>query len=119
MDMTVKSYEVKTIGKYDITAVYEAASHQKGAHYSYLVVALPGIQGANEPPPLEVEPLLERFGVGFAWFYKTRKDTYDMNIVLEAERQNPAPVDQNEIVNNFYEKLETKGQNVFDRFTRR
>ena len=124
-DMTVKSYEIK---KYDENAVtdpanvFETASHQKGAHYSYLVIALLGssaseIQGDTEGPPEDLLPILERFGVGFAWFYKTGKGDYDMNIVLEAERQNPDPADENEMVEIFYNKLTPAERNNFEKWT--
>jgi hypothetical protein len=126
-DMTVKSYEVKKYEKYlmkDPAIVFEAASHQKGAHYSYLVVGLLGdsakqIHGDTEGAPEDLVPLLERFGVGFAWFYKPENmDTYDMNIVMDAERQNPDPPDENEMVNNLYNKLSESEKSNFDKWAR-
>jgi hypothetical protein len=125
-DMTVKSYEIKRYDKNLVNEpsnVFEAASHQKGAHYAYLVIALlgkdaGGIQGDTEEAPADLIPLLERFGVGFAWFYKTGKDTCDMKIVLEAERHNPDPADENEMVSNLYQKLTKQEQADFNKWTR-
>lgn len=116
-DWIIYSYEIKS-SKYpyklrDPANVFEAASHQKFAHYSYLVFETIEA-GANEQPPEEISDALDRFGVGFAWFFKSRTDGYVMNIIKEAELQHPALGDVSYSLNEFKERLEGREKGAFD-----
>lgn len=105
--LTVRTYEVKPAAAIrDLTSVFEAASQQKGAHYAFLVFET-SEDRKDDKPPIELSPTLERFGVGFAWLFKSSETgNYDMKILVEAARQNPAPEDENLLVEFFFNKLD-------------
>jgi hypothetical protein len=119
-DLVVYTYEVKKhtpVNLGDVKNVFEAASHQKGAHYSYLVVENDE-EGSNEPPPPELFDTLERFGVGFAWFCKVESDSarrgeYYMRVAMEPELQNPARENVNKYILRFIAALSEREKGDF------
>lgn len=114
-DWTIYTYEVKKYDKNkmrDPANVFEAASHQKGAHYSYLVFEITE-KDANESPPEEISDTLERFGVGFAWFFKLKIGGYYMKVIKEAEFRTPALGEVNKYLMAFTETLAPQSRGNF------
>lgn len=106
-DWTIYTYEVKKYDKNkmrDPANVFEAASHQKGAHYSYLVFETTE-RDKDDSPPEEISDTLDRFGVGFAWFFKLEAGGYYMNIMKEPELRVPAMGEVNKYLMAFAETL--------------
>jgi hypothetical protein len=113
-DVTVTTYEIKRYAsQMDNSWVFEAASHSKGAHYSYLVVETLENKKTDEPPP-ELSPDLRQFGIGFGWLY-LKKDTkeYEFEEILEPDRKNPNPEDENELLGHYVSKLKPAEQTAF------
>jgi len=113
-DVAVTTYEIKRYNPtMDNTWVFEAASHSKGAHYSYLVVETPEDRKTDEPPP-ELSPDLRQFGVGFGWLYlKSETKEYEFEEILEANRKSPNPGDENDLLEYFVSKLKPAEQTAF------
>jgi hypothetical protein len=114
-DWTIYTYEVKKYDKNkmrDPANVFEAASHQKGAHYSYLVFETTE-KDANESPPEEISDTLERFGVGFAWFFKLKTGGYYMNVIKEPQLRTPALGEVNKYLMAFAEALAPQDRGHF------
>ena len=109
-DLVVYTYEVKKYSSgnlRDTKSVFEAASHQKGAHYSYLVIEN-SERNSKDPVPEELADTLERFGVGFAWFFKLQSGEYDLQVVLEPKLQTPSRTDVNKYIVRFIGALGEK-----------
>jgi len=106
-DVAVTTYEIKKYKpRMDTSWVFEAASHSKGAHYSYLVVETTEERVTDEPPT-ELSPDLHQFGIGFGWLYfKSDINEYEFNEVLEPDRHSPVPSDENELLKSFASGLE-------------
>jgi hypothetical protein len=113
-DVAVTTYEIKRYSpQMDNTWVFEAASHSKGAHYSYLVVEN-SKNAKTDEPPAELSPDLRRFGIGFGWLY-LNPDTneYEFEEILEPVRTNPDPENENNLLENFVNKLKPAHQTAF------
>lgn len=107
-DVVVTTYEIKRYTpQMDNSWVFEAASHSKGAHHSYLVVETIEEKVTDEPPE-ELFPDLRQFGIGFGWLYLNSKTKeYEFNEVLEPDRKQPIPEDENNLLKHFATKLKT------------
>lgn len=107
VDVTITTYEMKRRQALDDTdCVFEAASHQKGAHYAYVICETVEDQIEEELSP-ELLQTLDRFGIGFGWFYltKSKEKEYDLDIIVEPKRQTPSPADENKLLEDFGKKL--------------
>ena len=113
-DVAVTTYEIKRYNpQMDNSWVFEAASHSKGAHYSYLVVEVSEDQDTDEPPT-ELSADLRQFGIGFGWLYFSKETKeYEFHEVLEPNRKNPNPDDENELLKNFVSRLKPAQQTAF------
>jgi hypothetical protein len=113
-DIAVTTYEIKRYNpRMDNSWVFEAASHSKGAHYSYLVVEISEDKFTDEPPA-ELSADLRQFGVGFGWLYfKTDAKEYEFHEILEADRKNPDPQDEDDLLKNFVSRLKPAEQRTF------
>jgi hypothetical protein len=113
---TIYTYEVKKYDKNkmrDPANVFEAASHQKGAHYSYLVFETVEEDG-EESPPEEISDALERFGVGFAWFFKLKAGGYYMNVMKDADLHPVALGEENKYLMEFANTLDPQERGDFE-----
>ncbi len=119
-DATVTTYEMKRREALDDTkCVFEAASHQKGAHFSYVICETTEKQKNEEELSPELLQTLDRFGIGFGWFYlsKEKEKEYILDIVVEPKRQNPNPEDENKLLEDFSKQLpETQRAEFEDTF---
>jgi hypothetical protein len=117
-DATVTTYEMKRREALDDTkCVFEAASHQKGAHFSYVICETTEKQKDGEELSPELLQTLDRFGIGFGWFYlsKEKEKEYELEIVVEPKRQNPNPEDENKLLEDFNKQLpETRERAEFE-----
>ena len=113
-DVEVTTYEVKRYSpQMDNSWVFEAASHSKGAHYSYLVVEIPEKERKEEPPE-DLSQDLTQFGVGFGWLYlNSETKEYEFEGILEPVRKIPNPRDENELLTHFVSKLKLPEQTAF------
>lgn len=113
-DIAVTTYEIKRYSpQMDNSWVFEAASHSKGAHYSYLVVEISEDKDTDEPPA-ELSADLRQFGIGFGWLYfKTDEKEYEFHEILEADRKSPIPEDENDLLTNFVSRLKPAEQTAF------
>jgi hypothetical protein len=113
-DIAVTTYEIKRYRpQMDNSWVFEAASHSKGAHYSYLVVEISEDKDTDEPPA-ELLADLRQFGIGFGWLYfKTDAKEYEFHEILEADRKSPSPEDENNLLKNFVSRLKPAEQTAF------
>ena len=97
----------------DNSWVFEAASHSKGAHYSYLVVETSEDKFTDEPPA-ELSADLRQFGIGFGWLYfNTDAKEYEFHEILEADRKDPDPEYEDNLLENFVSKLTLREQTAF------
>lgn len=113
-DMEVTTYEIKKYQpQIDNTWVFEAASHSKGANYSYLVVETTE-EKRTEEPPSELLSDLQQFGIGFGWLYlNSETKEYEFYEVFEPERKIPVPEDENSLLKQYYNKLKPGEQTAF------
>jgi hypothetical protein len=99
----VTTFEVKRLeDSKDVKSVYEAASHQRWGHYSYLVAETTVLS-----PSLPEYVLSEatRFGVGIMTARKEEgivKDEFSLEEVLAPRRQEPAPRDLDDVLKDFF-----------------
>jgi hypothetical protein len=114
-DIAVTTYEIKRYSpQMDNSWVFEAASHSKGAHYSYLVVEAPEERATTEPAPPELLPDLRQFGIGFGWLYlKSDTKEYEFFEVLSPNRTTPASPDEDGLLTIFAEKLKPAEKTAF------
>ncbi len=99
-DVEVTSYEVKRYGDaLNLPSVYEAASHSRWTHFTYLVVE------NSEKQPLVLserfERELSRYGVGLIKMVK-QNGTYKFEETLEPPMQIPGPKDLDELLKTFF-----------------
>jgi hypothetical protein len=99
-DIIITTYEVKKYApRMDNSWVFEAASHSKAAHYSYLVVE------TREPTtelPEELSADLRQFRVGFAWLYRNpNTKEWQYKEILEADRVTPLPYEESKLLEHF------------------
>lgn len=114
-DIAVTTYEIKKYNpQMDNTWVFEAASHSKGAHYSYLVVETLEEKVKNDPEPTELLPNLRQFGIGFGWFYlNSVTKEYELTEVLSPNRMTPVPQDENNLLKAFADRLQPGEKTAF------
>ncbi|RYG16270.1 hypothetical protein EON82_25205 [bacterium] len=91
--VVLTTYEVKQWGAWDVTAVFEAASHARFAHEVYVVLewAEPTFS-ISDPRIGHISRECQRFGVGLATmelFYKK----YQLHVQLESPKKKPADAD--------------------------
>jgi len=107
-EVVVTTFEVKSVhtpGDVSSSWVFEAASHSKRAHESYLVVGI-AEDGANEEPPDQIVRDLRAFGIGFGWlYYSSQTNQYEFNIVWDPDRRNPLSREEDELLQVFAAKL--------------
>lgn len=99
-DVEVTSYEVKRYSDaLDLANVYEAASHSRWTHFTYLVVE------NLEPQPLVLSERFERelvrYGVGLIKMLK-QNGAYKFEETLEPQMQEPEPKDLDELLKTFF-----------------
>ena len=94
----VTTFEVKKHGALDITVVYEALSHRRAAHYSYVLAQIP-----EDASPEDVEILddivseASEHGIGVVTF--SAADNYETwEVRVEADRNEPDPADLNDFL---------------------
>jgi hypothetical protein len=115
-DVTITTYEMKKRQALtDTDCVFEAASHQKGAHNAYVIceTTRPQTDEDREISP-ELSQTLDRFGVGFAWFYLTKEKEYELDIIVEPKLQTPRPADENKLLEDFRNQLPEPQKEEFD-----
>jgi len=96
----VTSFEVKKHDGYNLSSVYEAASHQRWAHKTYLVIEVPNAEASFAA---EIESEAVRFGVGVMKTYK--KDAagaVDLEVVVEPALKNPEPRELDKMLADFF-----------------
>jgi hypothetical protein len=113
-EVVVTTYEIKKYSpSMDNSWVFEAASHSKGAHYSYLVVGALE-EKITDDPPTELSSDLNKFGIGFGWLYfNSSTNEYEFKEVLEPDRGNPVPEEENELLKIFAQKLKPTDLTAF------
>lgn len=97
----VSTFEVKRFSdSTDLASVYEAASHQRWAQYTYLVVEVPD-QDTRLQEYLTTEAA--RFGVGLLVMYRdSTSSQYEMEEVLGPKRQSPEPKELDRMLVDFF-----------------
>jgi hypothetical protein len=96
----VTSFEVKRYDDArDVKSVYEAAAHQRWAHYSYLV-AEASSDNLSLPDPVLSEAA--RFGVGVLTLQRDSQGEAKVEAVLSPKRQEPAPRDLDGALKDFF-----------------
>jgi hypothetical protein len=100
------TFEIKPMGMFQVTGVFETASHSVFAHRSYLMIHVP--KDYNDSSVLDrLDRESDRFGVGFYTFEDpTDWDTYENRV--EARRQAPDPSYTSDFIKS--QMLKTKGQ---------
>jgi hypothetical protein len=91
------TFEVKPEGSWDVSGVFETASHSRFATKSYLLLYVP--QGQEVPPDVldRLQKESERFGVGLGTFGAPADDlTY--KFLVDPRRQVPDPFEMNEFI---------------------
>lgn len=97
----VSTFEVKKFSdSTDLASVYEAASHQRWAQYTYLVVEVPE---KDSRPQEYLTTEAARFGVGLLIMYRDSTNSqYEMEEVLGPKRQNPEPKELDRMLADFF-----------------
>ena len=96
----VKTFEIKRFTNTDLTSVYEAASHQRWAHHTYLVIEIPD---KNTPMPEYLTTESARFGVGLLKMYtKHGGAEYELEEVVGPKRQDPDPKELDGMLVDFF-----------------
>jgi len=97
----------------DNTWVFEAASHLKGAHYSYLVMEN-SKKARTDEPPTELYADLRQFGVGVGWLYlNPETNEYEFEQILEPVRKIPDPENENDLLEHLAERLKPAHRTAF------
>jgi len=94
----VVTFEAKTFEALDVTAVYEALSHRRAAHYSFLLAYVPG--AVRESLESAIEDLTyeaDQHGVGMVVLADPR-DYKTWEFLVEADRNDPDPRDVNDFL---------------------
>ncbi|MEW6411973.1 MAG: hypothetical protein AB1483_05800 [Candidatus Zixiibacteriota bacterium] len=109
--LDVTTFEIKPANDLDVKGVFEAASHSRFAHKSYLAVHLPdGKKESDDFKNLQKE--CERFGVGFIYFEKS-DDWTTWEIVTDPDRKNPAPEEVDRFISTQMSKENQKDIHEF------
>ena len=113
-DVAVTTYEIKRYSSpMDNTWVFEAASHSKGAHYSYLVMEN-SKKARTDEPPTELYADLRQFGVGVGWLYlNPETNEYEFEQILEPVRKIPDPENENDLLEHLAERLKPAHRTAF------
>ncbi len=94
--LEVITIEVKPAGIWDISGVFEAASHSSFANQSFLLIHCP--DGRSEVPPKHLERLEKeclRFGIGLGLFADPEKyESYDWRVDADRRQPDPGETDQ-------------------------
>ena len=94
----VITYEIKTAENWNVSGVFEAASHSRFATQTYLLIHTP--EGPGSVPEEQLIRLQEecaRFGIGLGFCQDPLSyDTYDF--VVEPERRQPDPAEMNRFI---------------------
>lgn len=97
----VSTFEVKRFSDLsDLASVYEAASHQRWSHYTYLVVEVP-----NKEYPIPEYLISEsaRFGVGLLkMFVEDTSKEYELEESIGPRRQSPEPKELDRMLLDFF-----------------
>ena len=105
--LEVITFELKPAEVYDISGVFETASHSVFAHKSYLVLQCPNGKPINENFE-RIEKLCKNFGIGLVVFSNvTDIETYEQ--ILDADRNSPDPSDVDDFV---LSQINQKNQNI-------
>ncbi len=102
--LTLATFEIKAEGRWGIESVYETAAHSTFAHKSYLAIHAPKLSLVAESPDFErLIDHAERFDIGVMVFeHPSDWDTYE--VVLEADRREPDPVDVDDFLQTQLDK---------------
>ena len=104
--LEVTTVEVKRYPELDVVAVFEAASHGKFGHQSYLAVEWLEDKDMDTPEASgvasDVMKEAQRFGVGVLQM-RPRSNTYDIQEVLEPKRNVPDPEDCSGFIEQIFE----------------
>jgi hypothetical protein len=111
--VTITTYEIKRRTALDDTkCVFEASSHSRGAHKAYVICETSEEQKDEELSP-EFSQTLDRFGIGFGWFFMSKEKEYELDIIVEPKRQNPNPEDEDNLLEDFRKHLPETQQGDF------
>lgn len=95
----LRTFEIKTYEGLDITAVYEALSHRRAAHFTHVLIHVAECEGsARKPAFLRVIADAKEYGVGVTTFADPR-DYRTWRVEVEARRTNPDPAAVNAFIN--------------------
>jgi hypothetical protein len=85
----VITYEAKLWGRWDITAVFEAASHARFAHEGYLVLEwIENSFSIDDPRLDQIVRECRRFGIGLLTL-EAYYSSHRVHLRLEAQRKDP------------------------------
>jgi hypothetical protein len=110
----ITTYEVKQWNRWDVTAVFEAASHARFAHETWVVLEWPTSAGELVLPDPRVDHLVrecQRFGVGLATL-QPYYSKYRFHEHLEPDPRTPTDAD----VESWLEYAISRTKNAATRF---
>jgi hypothetical protein len=111
-NVQVTSFEIKRADDTDLSSVYEAASHQRWAHYSYLIIEVPNKE-LELPENLAMEA--SRFGVGLMKAYPVLESPdYDLEELIAPLRQNPEPKELDKMLKDFFKEDDRQAKRFKD-----
>jgi len=98
----VLSYEVKrAVDGVKIESVYEAAAHQRWAHWASLVIE----QESSETEPADhVVSEVQRFNLGLYTMTRRKGAGFEIRQVVEPSRADPPPENVNELLSHFFRR---------------
>jgi hypothetical protein len=95
----LRTFEIKTHEGLDVTAVYEALSHRRAAHFAHVLVHVPECEAiVSKPALMRVINDAEEYGVGVTTLADPR-DYRTWRVEVEARRANPDPAAVNAFIN--------------------
>jgi len=94
----VITYEIKAAEYWNVSGVFEAASHSRFATQTYLLIHAPeGLGSVPEEQRVRLQEECARFGIGLGFCQDpVSYDTYDF--VVEPERRQPDPAEMNRFI---------------------
>lgn len=104
--LEVTTVEVKRFPDISVVAVFEAASHGRFGHQSYVAVEWLGPEDLDKSEDADAEVLLKearRFGLGVIQMRPKNGGGWDIDEVLEPERQNPDPRECSQFIEEQFE----------------
>jgi hypothetical protein len=111
--------EIKAADSLDTSAVFEAASHGKVAHFAYLAVEWLGSKDMPNTEDDNVQAVLKeakRFDVGVMQIEKRGHGRYELVEVVEPKRREPDPGDCNAFIEQRFRDLHDEIRNALGRF---